>query len=184
MLAKPALFEHIHDYAKLVDEVAPWHCRIKIRAQEYLQFSKACVKHYPAHYFKEDPKLGSIGIHIDIVANWLHQLRFKGEAASSQKVRATSTVLNMLQETKVGLREHLGADFQYPPWMTAGPKQFFKLRQLLQTWKKVDVQHMPPKAYLLEEHVEQFCLEAIWYHMQVCIGRWTIVFGFYIIFPH
>ena len=120
-LAKPGVFQHIGEYVALVDEAMPWHSRIKVMCKQFLQFSAACKKSYPPKYFAEDATLGTVGIHIDIVASYLHWLRFKGEAPTTLKTRRVTTVLNYLQETKTGLREQLGLDFIKPLWMSQDP---------------------------------------------------------------
>ena len=161
------MFEHIIEYAELVDQAAPWHCRMNVMCKQFVQFSIACKAKYPPNYFAHDENIGTVGIHNSIIASFLHWLRFKGNASNSSKPRKVSTILNMLQETKSGLREQLARDFQKPDWMTKGPKQIVVLKKLLNAWSRVDLQHMPPKSYLLQPQVEQFCMEAIWYYMQV-----------------
>ena len=83
----------------------------------------------------------------------------------------------MLQEMKSGLRAHLSPSFTKPDWMSQSAKSFPILKKLLDTWSRADIPQSPVFAYLLEEHVEQFCLEAIWYHMQVASEKhwWDIL---------
>jgi hypothetical protein len=167
VVIKASVFKHVAEYAALVDQVAPWHSRMNVMCKQFIQFSIACRPRFPPDYFARDDNLGTVGVHIHIAANFLHWLRFKGHASDATITRKVSTILNMFQETKSGLREQLAHSFPKPAWMTQGPKQFTVLRKLLNEWSRIDLQRMPPKAYLLQEQVEQFCMEAIWYYMQV-----------------
>lgn len=47
------------------------------------------------------------------------------------------------------------------------------VRKLFSQWTKEDLQALPVKGYLLEGHIEMFCLEAIWYHMQAVPCHFT-----------
>ena len=51
------------------------------------------------------------------------------------------------------------------------PNKFPVLKKLFSAWHAHDVSNMPVRSFLLEEHVEAFALEAIWYHMQA--SEWT-----------
>ena len=39
------------------------------------------------------------------------------------------------------------------------------MRRLFAQWEQEDYKEMPPKAYLLESHVQQFCCECIWFNL-------------------
>ena len=78
---------------------------------------------------------------------------------------------NLWQQTRCGLKAmllpHNVLSLQF---MDAPP---LLVRKLFSQWTKEDLQALPVKGYLLEGHIEMFCLEAIWYHMQAVPCHFT-----------
>ena len=160
------LFLAVDQYARCIESILPWCDKIHSMATTFQQFSVACTKHYPSSMFAIDAELGTIGIDVKIVAAFFHHLRFKGGDIDSASARKVSTIHNMWQQTKSGLVNDLSPSFNKPDWLLCSPNKFAILKRVLAKWKHEDLQNMPIKTYLLEEHVEEFCMEAIWYHMQ------------------
>ena len=160
-----SLYSHLQQYVESVDAALPWNDKSNLMCDSFHQFSMACKKYFPAAMFFADPNVGTVGTHIKIVAAYLVWLRFKGRDTSSP-ARKVSTVLNLLQQTKSGLRNQLHPDSPQPDWLSAPLKSFPVLKKLVGPWEREDLKSMPVKSYLLAEHIEQFCLEALWYHMQ------------------
>lgn len=161
-----SLYSHLQQYVELVDTALPWHDKSNIMCDSFHQFSMACRKLFPAAMFFADPNVGTVGTHVKIVAAYLVWLRFKGRETSSP-ARKASTVLNLFQQTKSGLRNQLHPDSPQPDWLSAPPKSILVVKKLLGSWEREDLKDMPVKSYLLAEHIEHFCLEALWHHMQV-----------------
>ena len=46
------------------------------------------------------------------------------------------------------------------------PNKFPVLKKMLAEWHTEDIRNMPVKSFLLEEHIEEFCLECIYFHSQ------------------
>ena len=46
------------------------------------------------------------------------------------------------------------------------PNKFPVLKKMLAEWHTEDIRNMPVKSFLLEEHIEAFCLECIYFHSQ------------------
>jgi hypothetical protein len=116
-----------------------------------------------------DANVGTIGTHEKVAATFLEFLRHKGGARDSPHVRKLSTVQNLWQQTKAGLRANMAAATPKPEWLLAPPSKFPFMKKLMAQWQRQDLETMPIKSFLLEEHVEQFCLHCIWYHMQVTV---------------
>ena len=166
------LFKAIQQYAIHIEDILPWCDKINTMATTFQQFSLACTKYYPSGMFVRDKHLGTIGIDVKIVAAFLHQLRYKGADMGSAPGRKLSTIHNMWQQTKSGLVHGLSPTTTKPAWLLCSPNKFVLLKRMFAKWKHEDLQSMPIKSYLLEEHVEAFCLEAIWWHMQVATFTW------------
>ena len=49
---------------------------------------------------------------------------------------------------------------------SCAPARFPVLKKLFAEWHTEDVRNMTVKSCLLEGHIEQFCLEVLWGHMQ------------------
>jgi len=160
-----ALYSHLQQYVDAVDSTVPWHDKSNIMAHNFHQFSIACKQHYPAAMFIADENLGTVGTHINIVAAYLIWLRFKGRDTSSP-ARKTSTIISLFQQTKAGLRNQLHSHSPKPDWLSLKPKNFIVLKRLLETWERKDLESMPVKSYLLAEHIEEFCLEALLFYME------------------
>jgi len=163
------LFHSVQQYVQQVEDIVPWHDRIHTMATSFHQFSVACTKHYPAPMFCLDARIGTIGVDAKIVAAYMHWLRYKGESSLDGKgppARKVSTIQNMWQQAKSGLLSSLSPSTAKPDWLTCSPHKIPILKRILTQWRNEDLKNMPIKSHLLEEHVEEFCLEAIWYHMQ------------------
>ena len=110
--------------------------------------------------------IGFIGVHADIVCAYLCFLRFKNQSGDMPNPKKESTVVNNWCQVKAGLRQVMEPndlpDFAKP---RAAPPSA-RVTNLLKKWRLVDLRTIPVKTYLLENQIEDFCLEAIWFHMQ------------------
>jgi hypothetical protein len=161
-----AVFQHLQQYVDAVESIVPWHDKMHIMANSFQHFSLACTQYYPASMFAHDTNIGTIGVDIKVVAAYLQWLRFKGGETLSPE-RKVSTISNLFQQTKAGLRNQMHPHTAKPDWLSCSPKKFVVLKRMLDAWEKHDLQSAPVKSFLLGHHIEEFCLEAIWYHMQV-----------------
>ena len=109
--------------------------------------------------------IGFIGVHADIIAAFLCYLRYRNGAADIPNPRKASTVTSMWCQTKAGLRQIMQAD-ELPAFAKPRAAPAARETKLLKQWRAIDLRTMPVKSYLLESQIEDFCMEAIWYHMQ------------------
>lgn len=137
-------------------------------ATTFQQFSTACKHEFPASMFCHDSNLGTIGIDVKIVAAFFKWLRHKGQGADAKKNRKVSTLQNYWLHTKSGLKHGLARDTIKPEWLSCSPGKYTILNRMLSAWAKEDLQNMPVKSFLLEDHIEEFSLKSLWYHMQAC----------------
>ena len=56
---------------------------------------------------------------------------------------------------------------------SCSPNKFPVLKKLLSQWHTEDVQCSPVQSFLMAHHIEHFCLEAIWDHVEARNSEFT-----------
>ena len=117
--------------------------------------------------FVTDANLGIIGSHEKVAAAFLCFLRNKGQSVDSKEVRKVSTLKNLMSQTTQGLRQNLGCATSKPAWVGGSLSKNILFSRLLDKWAIQDAANQPPKAYLMEGDITLFCMEVIWWSMNV-----------------
>ena len=161
------IFAGLEQHLDAIDAVVPWHEKSYLMVKEFCQFSVAASKHWPSDMFCQDEHLGIVGIHAKVAAAFVSWLRIKSKPGAHPVVkRKVSTLEDLLGQTKAGLREKLSSTSDKPSWLFQGPRKELCLKRLFAQWDKEDYLDRPPRATLLEHHVQDFCCHCIWYSMQ------------------
>ena len=159
------LFHAVEQYFQDVEAVMPWNHKIHQMAKMYHQFCVEAAKmDLPQSMFVQDANIGTMGVHPKVAAGFLAMLRHKGGLPGLVSPRKFTTVRTMWQQTKSGLKYNMAASTTMPQFLQGKDPL---LTKELSNWEKEDKAIVPIKPYLLEEQVQLFALEAIWYHMQV-----------------
>ena len=162
----PQSLQYMEEYKHAVESVMPWHSQIHQMAKEFVCFSHSARKSFPKEMFQSFPGVGLVGVHEDVAAAFLFSLRTKGKGIATTNVRKHPTLKNLWWQTKAGMRCVFQA-MECPPVFRARHEVGLKIGRIFSKFAKEDMQQAPVKAYLSEGEIEQFCMEAIWYHLQV-----------------
>ena len=112
------LYESVPEYLAQIEELMPWHDRINVMCKSFHQFCVANRKHFPVTSFATCPNIGTYGVDIKVVAAFLSWLRFKTHGTSSKQIRKVSTIHNLWQQTRSGLRAALAPTTHKPDWLS------------------------------------------------------------------
>ena len=162
----PQSLQYMEEYKHAVESVMPWHSQIHQMAKEFVCFSHSARKSFPKEMFQSFPGVGLVGVHEDVAAAFLFSLRTKGLGIATTNVRKLPTLKNLWWQTMAGMR-YLFQAIECPSVFRARNEVGLKIGRIFSKFAKEDMQQAPVKAYLLEGEIEQFCMEAIWYHLQV-----------------
>ena len=169
----PAIFQHVSQYTEAVEQLMPWFAKTNYMAKKFAAFSIVCKRTMEPHMFGMDPSVGSFGTHEKVAVAFLYYLRCKGQAVDTERVLKAKTVKQLWSQTCTGLKHNLAHDTEKPAFCLAGGAKMLLIKKAFQVWSKEDLKREPPKAYLLEDDIERFCLEVMWMSMQVAIAKWT-----------
>ena len=153
-------------YKTNVELVMPWHDKINVMAKEFVFFSSQAKHSFEPACFQHFEGVGTIGVNEDVVGAFLWYLRTKNGPPETTDNRKCSYLKNLWWQTKAGLRQAL-LGHECPCVFRARGDKSLKLARLFSKWSKEDQKATPCKAFLTDDQVQQFCLEAIWYHMKV-----------------
>ncbi len=162
----PQSINFMAEYKSCVENVLPWHDKIYAMSKEFKSFCTKAMSAFPEHFFAHYKDFGTLAIHEDVVCAYLYYLRCKNGPAHTTNVRKLTTIRNLLWQTKAGIRMALAAE-ECPSLYRARADMGTKVARLFAKWAREDLATTPVRAFLLEEHVERFSMEAIWYHMEV-----------------
>jgi len=165
-LEMPQSLQYMEEYKHAVESVLPWHSQIHQMAKEYLYFCHSAKQSFPKDMFRFFAGVGLVGVHEDVAGAFLFSLRTKGQGTATTNVRKLPTLKNLWWQTKAGMRCLFQA-MECPSVFRARSEVGLKIGRIFNKFAKEDMQQAPVKAYLLEGEIEQFCMEAIWYHMKV-----------------
>ena len=139
--------------------------------QEYVAY---CVSFSPAElkqYSQEDfikTHWGDCGKHESIFRSFVLYLRHQGGPTDgTQKRMKGSTLENKMCQLKKGLRLCARSPNDIPAWAVEGAKGSNLLRNMIQDIKTKDSSSAKPanmKGYLMENHVEEFCMYVMSLH--------------------
>jgi len=169
----PTIFQHVSQYTEMVEQLMPWSTKMNYMAKKFVAFSIVCKRTMQPHMFGLDANVGSFGSHEKVAVAFLYYLRLKGQAVGSEKVLKAKTVKQLWSQTCAGLKHNLANDTEKPAFCLAGGMKMLLVKKAFQIWAKEDLKREPPKAYLLEDDIERFCLEVMWMSMQVAMAKLT-----------
>jgi hypothetical protein len=112
------LYDSVPEYMAQIEELVPWHDRINIMCKSFHQFSVANKKHFPVTSFATCPNIGTYGVDVKVVAAFLSWLRFRAGGTASTQIRKLSTIYNLWQQTRSGLRATLAPTAPKPDWLS------------------------------------------------------------------
>lgn len=165
----PAIFQHVSHYTEMVEQLMPWSAKLNHMAKKFVDFSIVCKRTMPPHMFGLDANVGSFGSHEKVAVAFLYYLRLKGQACGSEEVLKVKTVKQLWSQTCAGLKHNLANDTEKPAFCLAGGMKMLLVKKAFHIWAIEDLKREPPKAYLLEDDIERFCLEVMWMSMQVAM---------------
>ena len=160
------MYQHMQEYVDLSDAALPWHDKSLAMAKQFAQFSLAGVGFFTKDMLSTDPNLGTFGCHSKVAGAFLSFLRYKDSSVHSKAARKVSTLSNLWLQTRTGMKLLLAAETAKPGFLLHPPKQDVILKRILEKWEREDLKDAPIKAYLMEHHIQDFSLQACWYHMQ------------------